>query len=123
MNMNMNNPYSMMGANLAGEEALAVKMLNKCILNTRNAINFYESGLNEMMTKRVINSLQLMQEMDMMLNRDIPNPLVDQVEALLVWVRGECEAVIDGQCENPVRTLNGLLPVFENLMEGFKGRG
>lgn len=106
------------------EEGLVVQLLSKCVLNLKNALRYEEKGEKRRIIDRMINTLQIIHELDSMLNRRVESETVDRIEALYLWLMKECERIIDGAEGglDSTASISSMIPVIENLLEGFKER-
>lgn len=118
----MNNTYGVVDAMNYDPRTFMIKALKKCILNMKNAEKFIESKQLVGLEQRVINTMQLVQEMDCMLNREEENETVDRLGLLYDWLIRECEKVLEKkEPSNDLKTIKEMIPIFEDLLEGFEG--
>lgn len=119
----MKNQYGVVGASHYDEETLAIQMLNKCVLNLKNAEKFIQMNQDQAKEQRMINTMQLIQELDFMLNREEENETIAQMGALFNWIIRQCEKVLEGKEKDAeAKTIQEMIPVVQNLLEGFRGR-
>ncbi len=119
--------YGAMGAALYDPKQFVLKALKKIILNNRNSEKFYEQGDNEGIVGRMINSIHLLEELDMMLNREEENEAVNRVSMHYQWLMSVYESVIENveneglEKEKFEEIIKMADITLENLYEGFSG--
>lgn len=92
--MNASN-YGAMGSATYDPKQFVLKALKKISLNNKNAVKFIELDNVVGIKERMINSIHLLEELDMMLNRDVQNSAVDRVSMHYQWIIKDFEEILD----------------------------
>ncbi|WP_341285486.1 hypothetical protein [Priestia megaterium] len=122
-----NSDYSMLGSAFYNPKDLVLKMIKKTQLNSLNMRKYFKMENFEGIKERLINSIHLLEELDMSLNRDTINPTVERVSIHYQWLMQGYEEIlltIEEDTFNEDR-FNQILEesdtVIDNLYEGFAG--
>lgn len=116
--------YGAMGAASYDPKQFVLKALKKIQLNSRNAEKYFRINDTDGIRNRLINSLHLLEELDMMLNRDIENAAVTRVSTHYQWLMEVYEEIInEDEIEEKkfIEIIEMSEIVIKNLYEGFAG--
>lgn len=125
------NLYGSIGAGFDNPRILVLKFFKKIVLNNQNAYRFIENENWEGVCERAINTIHLLEELDMMLNKNTNNEarlVTANVSKIYKWLISVFEEVLSIAENNDKIAPNKLVElikstetVIENLQEGFKG--
>ena len=119
--------YGVMGSSSYDPKQFVLKALKKIQLNNKNAMKFFESNDTEGIKERMINSIHLLEELDLMLNREVENPTVDRVSMHYQWLMEVFEEILTNLEEGTIKRerFDEIIEtsdiVVNNLYEGFAG--
>lgn len=125
------NFYGSIGAGYDNPRLLVLKFFKKIVLNNQNAYRFIENENWQGVCERAINTIHLLEELDMMLNKNTYGETrqvtarVSQIYKWLISVFEEVLSIAEGNdnidSEKVIKLIKSTEPVIENLQEGFKG--
>ncbi|MGN5650519.1 flagellar protein FliS [Bacillus sp. Brlt_9] len=115
------NYYGTTGYASFEPKQIVIKFMRKIILNNKNAIKLLENNDIEEYVLRLNNSIHILEELDLMLNRDTENPTVDRVSLHYQWMIEVFESIIDksDDIEFCLEQIKMTEPVINDLLEGF----
>ncbi|WP_456363802.1 hypothetical protein [Priestia aryabhattai] len=119
--------YSMLGSASYNPKDLVLKMIKKIQLNSKNAKKYLEMSHFSAISERLINSIHLLEELDMSLNRNIENPTVERVSLHYQWLMQVYEEILESIDEDKFdeERFNEVIEladvVVTNLYDGFEG--
>jgi len=117
----------MLGSASYNPKDLVLKMIKKIQLNSLNMRKYFKMENFEGIKERLINSIHLLEELDMSLNRDNNNPTVERVSIHYQWLMQGYDEILSSIEEdnfnedrfNEILELSDV--VVDNLYEGFAG--
>ncbi|WP_088362415.1 flagellar protein FliS [Bacillus cereus] len=115
------NYYGTTGYASFEPKQIVIKFMRKIILNNKNAIKYLENNDIEEYVLRLNNSIHILEELDLMLNRDTENPTVDRVSLHYQWMIEVFESIVDktDDMEFCLEQIKMTEPVINDLLEGF----
>lgn len=115
------NYYGTTGYSSFDPKQIVIRLMKKIMLNNKNAIKFLKNNDVENFILRLNNSIHILEELDMMLNRDIENPTVDRVSLHYQWMIEVFESIV-GKPDNIefcIEQIQITEPVLKDLLDGF----
>lgn len=119
--------YGMLDSSSYDPKQFVARALKKIHLNNQNAIKYIKANDELGIKERLINSIHLLEELDMMLNREAENPTVDRVSNHYQWLMEVYEEILESLYDNSEETskyiekIESASVIVLNLFEGFSG--
>ncbi|MED2737532.1 flagellar protein FliS [Bacillus toyonensis] len=115
------NYYGTTGYSSFDPKQIVIKLMKKIMLNNKNAIKFLENNDAESFILRLNNSIHILEELDLMLNRDTENPTVDRVSLHYQWMIEVFESIVSkpDDIEFCIEQIQITEPVLKDLLDGF----
>jgi flagellin-specific chaperone FliS len=115
------NYYGTTGYSSFDPKQIVIKLMKKIVLNNKNGIKFLENNDAENFISRLNNSIHILEELDLMLNRDTENPTVDRVSLHYQWMIEVFESIVSksDDIEFCIKQIQITEPVLKDLLDGF----
>ncbi|MCK2000022.1 hypothetical protein MZM54_01315 [[Brevibacterium] frigoritolerans] len=121
------NYYGIIGSASYEPKQFVLKAIKKIQLNNKNAIKFFKMNESGKAQERLINTVHLLEEMDLTLNRENENPIVDRVSMHYQWLMDVFEKIMaqldeeDFSKEKLEKEIESTELTLQNLYDGFAG--
>lgn len=121
------NYYGIIGSASYEPKQFVLKAIKKIQLNNKNAIKFIKMNEPGKAQERLINTVHLLEEMDLTLNRENENPIVDRVSMHYQWLMDVFEKIMiqldeeDFSKEKIEKEIESTEITLQNLYDGFAG--